>query len=387
MPKISFRPSCAKDLDGLRRSARKPDQRACEILLELQRDLEPSARRRAESRIPKCYKYELPDDYRIVLQETESGAAMVALVAGKHDYVDAFLDGHRGYVFDGKTGHLRELRVGTATETAVEMVPSADLQSEQPVTPEPLRPLFGDFTDEMLGRLGVPSASMLALRALTDPNDFDCMSALHSLAESSPKAADMLLAFATGNAATRQSVLDLAAGKAELTESIPEKAVERFAAASEEFITFDDPTALEEVLERGTLEQWQLTEAFPWDTAPRYLLRDRDKSYGPALRHRLRAMGITEVIFARRSPWQNPQAERLIGSIRRECLDHVIIFSERHLRRVLSSYFQYHHETRTHLSLGKDCPRPRLIQSPSDGNIIAFPEVDGLHHRYERRAA
>ena len=81
----------------------------------------------------------------------------------------------------------------------------------------------------------------------------------------------------------------------------------------------------------------QMTEAFPWDTAPRYLLRDRDKSYGPAFRHRVRAMGITEVITAPRSPWQNPYVERLIGSIRRECLDHVIILSERHLRRILSS--------------------------------------------------
>src|SRR6267378_2334701 len=131
----------------------------------------------------------------------------------------------------------------------------------------------------------------------------------------------------------------------------------------------------------------QVTEAFPWDAAPRYLLRDRDKSYGPAFRHRVRAMGITEVITAPRSPWQNPYVERFIGSIRRECLDHVIIFNDRHLRRVLSSYFQYHHDTRTHLSLGKDCPRPRPIQSPSAGNIIAFPEVGGLHHRYERRAA
>ena len=131
----------------------------------------------------------------------------------------------------------------------------------------------------------------------------------------------------------------------------------------------------------------QMTEAFPWDTAPRYLLRDRDTAYGPAFRHRVRAMGITEVITAPRSPWQNPYAERLIGSIRRQCLDHVIIFNECHLRRVLSSYFQYHHDTRTHLSLDKDCPRPRSLQSPSAGNIVAFPEVGGLHHRYERRAA
>ena len=131
----------------------------------------------------------------------------------------------------------------------------------------------------------------------------------------------------------------------------------------------------------------QMTEAFPWDAAPRYLLRDRDKSYGPAFRHRVRAMGITEVITAPRSPWQNPYVERLIGSIRRECLDHVIILSERHLRRVLSSYFQYHHAARTHLSLNKDCPQPRRVQPPSAGNIIAFPEVGGLHHCYERRAA
>jgi len=131
----------------------------------------------------------------------------------------------------------------------------------------------------------------------------------------------------------------------------------------------------------------QMTEAFPWDTAPRYLLRDRDKSYGPAFRNRVQAMGITELITAPRSPWQNPYIERLFGSIRRECLDHTIVFNERHLRRVLSSYFQYHHDTRTHLSLDKDCPRPRSVQPPSVGNVIAFPEVGGLHHRYERRAA
>jgi putative transposase len=131
----------------------------------------------------------------------------------------------------------------------------------------------------------------------------------------------------------------------------------------------------------------QMTEAFPWDTAPRYLLRDRDASYGQSFRDRVRAMGINEVVTAPRSPWQNAYVERIIGSIRRECLDYVVILNERHLRRVLSSYVQYYHRTRTHLSLNKDCPEPRPTHPPTAGNIIAFPEVGGLHHRYERRAA
>jgi transposase InsO family protein len=130
-----------------------------------------------------------------------------------------------------------------------------------------------------------------------------------------------------------------------------------------------------------------MTEAFPWDTVPRYLLRDRDASYGRVFRDRVRAMGIKEVVTAARSPWQNAYVERIIGSIRRECLNHVIIFDERHLRGVLSSYFHYYHKTRTHLSLDKDCPETRPVHRPAAGKIIAFPEVFGLHHRYERRAA
>ena len=131
----------------------------------------------------------------------------------------------------------------------------------------------------------------------------------------------------------------------------------------------------------------QITEAFPWDTAPRYLLRDRDASYGENFRKQVDAMGITEVVTAPRSPWQNAYVERVIGSIRRECLDHIVIFNERHLRRVLTSYVDYYHRTRTHLSLDKDCPDSRPIMSPRIGRVVAVPQVSGLHHRYERLAA
>jgi putative transposase len=131
----------------------------------------------------------------------------------------------------------------------------------------------------------------------------------------------------------------------------------------------------------------QVTEAFPWDSAPRYLLRDRDASYGAEFCKRVDAMGIAEVITAPRSPWQNAYVERVIGSIRRECLDHIVIFNERHLRRVLASHLDYCHRTRTHLSLDKDCPDPRPVMLPRIGRVIAIPQVSGWHHRYERLAA
>lgn len=131
----------------------------------------------------------------------------------------------------------------------------------------------------------------------------------------------------------------------------------------------------------------QIREAFPWETAPRYLIRDRDATYGAMFRSRLDAMGILDAPIAPRSPWQNAYAERIIGSIRRECLDHVIVFNQRHLRHVLSSYVDYYHRSRTHLALEKDCPEGRPIQPAANANIIAIPQVGRLHHRYERLAA
>jgi transposase InsO family protein len=131
----------------------------------------------------------------------------------------------------------------------------------------------------------------------------------------------------------------------------------------------------------------QLREAFPWDTAPRYLLRDRDRIFGQDFVDQVKAMGIKQVLSAPRSPWQRAYVERVIGTIRRECLDHMIVFSEQSVRRTLASYGAYYHQWRTHLSLDKDAPQPRRTQRPIEGRVIEIPEVGGLHHHYERRAA
>ena len=129
----------------------------------------------------------------------------------------------------------------------------------------------------------------------------------------------------------------------------------------------------------------QIVEAFPFDTAPRFLLRDRDGVYGNLFRDQIAVMNIEEVLSAPRSPWQNAYAERLIGSIRRDCLDHIIVFDEGSLKRLLRSYFDYYHQSRTHLSLEKDSPTRRPVMH-GPGRVISLPVLGGLHHRYERAA-
>jgi transposase InsO family protein len=126
----------------------------------------------------------------------------------------------------------------------------------------------------------------------------------------------------------------------------------------------------------------QITDAFPWDEAPDCLIRDRDASYGHAVTKRLAAMGIRDHPTAPRSPWQNGHAERLIGSIRRECLDHIVVLGEAHLRRILTAYAAYYNGMRTHLALAKDTPARRSIQW--FGPIAARPILGGLHHQYGR---
>jgi putative transposase len=131
----------------------------------------------------------------------------------------------------------------------------------------------------------------------------------------------------------------------------------------------------------------QLREAFPWESAPRYLLRDRDRIFGHEFVEQVKAMGIMQILSAPRSPWQRAYIERVIGSIRRECLDHLIVFNERSLKRHLQAYSDYYHRSRCHLALAKDAPEERPVQPPEQGRVVSIPQVGGLHHRYERRAA
>lgn len=135
----------------------------------------------------------------------------------------------------------------------------------------------------------------------------------------------------------------------------------------------------------GASTAQQIVEAFADREAAQYLIRDRDSRYSAEVRLRIKSLGIQEILTAPRSPWQNPYAERLIGSIRRECLNHYIILNARHLKRILSSYFRYYHQSRTHLSLNKESPFPREVLNV--GKIVSIPQLGGLHHRYERIAA
>ncbi len=130
----------------------------------------------------------------------------------------------------------------------------------------------------------------------------------------------------------------------------------------------------------------QITEAFPYDTVPKYLIRDRDGIFGTFFEQRVENMGIREVLIAPKSPWQNPYCERVIGSIRRECLDHFIILSENHLCHILKDYMDYYNNCRTHLSLDRNSPSLRDIEPPSKGKVISIPQVGGLHHVYKRVA-
>jgi transposase InsO family protein len=130
----------------------------------------------------------------------------------------------------------------------------------------------------------------------------------------------------------------------------------------------------------------QIINAFPYEEAPRFLIRDRDGVYGDYFKNRIKDMDIEEVLIAPRSPWQNPYCERVIGSIRRDCLNRLIVLNERHLYRILTDYFDYYHNSRPHLSLDRNSPIPREVEPPSQGGVLSIRQVGGLHHRYSRAA-
>ncbi len=131
----------------------------------------------------------------------------------------------------------------------------------------------------------------------------------------------------------------------------------------------------------------QIVNAFPWDTAPKFLIRDRDGAYGSAFSLRMKSLGIREIRTAVKAPKMNAFAERIIGTLRRECFDHVIVLSEQHARRLLRQFRDWYNHDRVHLSLDKDAPEHRPIEPPEAGNVVALPRLGGLHHRYSRRAA
>lgn len=131
----------------------------------------------------------------------------------------------------------------------------------------------------------------------------------------------------------------------------------------------------------------QLTEAFSFETAPKYLIRDGDAKYGFGVKRRITALGIKDIVTTPASPWENAYVERVIGSIRRECLDRLIVLNETHLRRVLKEYLSYYHDHRTHLGLDRDTRTTRQVECRGKGNVVALPLLGGLHHRYMRGAA
>jgi putative transposase len=131
----------------------------------------------------------------------------------------------------------------------------------------------------------------------------------------------------------------------------------------------------------------QVVEAFPFSIPLRYLLQDRDSIYGAEFVRRVKGLGFEQKLIAPRSPWQNPMVERLIGSIRRECLDYVIILNGHHLRKTLADYLAYYHQHRPHRSLDQDCPVSRPVEPPERGKVVELPLLGGLHHRYARQAA
>ncbi len=262
MAKLYCTKPFTKDLSALKTKHSNNYRKATAILLELQMGKDPDAHRRDESRIPKAIKFELDPDYRLLIQRMDAEDSIIALCVGNHDHVDSFLDGHKGWVFD-QNGNIRELRMASATEEATQIIASQNLQTEtsEPATglqPVVRPPVFGDFTPEMLARLEITGALAVKLMNFTDPNDFELLSFLSELEDTNKSGADLLLSFVTGDIMARQSVLKVARGEAEYRLTLSQQEMLKAEQSSDEIFSYDDPTELEQVFDRGTFDEWQI---------------------------------------------------------------------------------------------------------------------------------
>ncbi|MBI4303785.1 MAG: UvrD-helicase domain-containing protein [Chloroflexi bacterium] len=262
MTKVYCTKPFSKDLSALKTKHSNNYRKATAVLLELQMGQAPDAHRRDESRIPKATKFELDPDYRLLIQRVDEEDAVIALCVGNHDHVDSFLDGHKGWVFDSN-GNIRELRMASATEEATQIVVSQNLQIETPklaIEPELLvhPPVFGDFTAEMLTRLEITGDSAGRLMNFTDPNDFELLSFLSELEDTNKSASDLLLSYVTGDTIARQSVLKVARGEAEYRLTLSQQEMAKAEQNSDEIFSYNDPAELQQVLERGNFDEWQL---------------------------------------------------------------------------------------------------------------------------------
>lgn len=262
MAKVYCTKPFSKDLSALKTKHSNNYRKATAVLLELQMGENPDAHRRDESRIPKAIKFELDPDYRLLIQRVDGEDSVIALCVGNHDHVDSFLDGHKGWVFDS-SGNIRELRMASATEEATQIVASQNLQTEilQPTIDSELEanpPVFGDFTTEMFATLGITGDSVGRFLNFTDPNDFELLSFLSDLEDTNKNASDLLLSYVTGDTMARQSVLKVARGEAEFRQTLSNQEIGEAEQSSDEIFSYKDPAELQQVLERGTFEEWQL---------------------------------------------------------------------------------------------------------------------------------
>jgi len=266
MAKIYLRPSFHKDLSGLRTNHRVNYNKLCALLIELETGVQVILPRRAEMRIPHCVKYELSDGYRAVFQEIKDSDALIALCVGKHDYVDSFLDGHKGWIFDPSTGRIKQMRLAAADEGAVNAVVSSTLLPRATAVgaAATIRPakaptfVFQAFEDALLLALGVPPELMKEFQAIDDPNSTRLMVLLGRLADENQNAADLLLSYVTGDREIQEAVLAVARGDREYKSVIAAPDVPALRTTTDEFLSFDDPADMQEVLEVGRFEQWQL---------------------------------------------------------------------------------------------------------------------------------